>query len=166
MHQAAQDLDDELDRLRADTEGRVLTSALRVRSDARPIARQASPTERGVALYFNLRGKPKVFACDRWARIEHNVRAIAKTIEALRGVDRWGCGTVEKAFTGYQALPEVASGETCWDVLECKPFISREAIRARFRERVAEEGCALEHGDSDKMAHLVRALNEALKLAS
>jgi hypothetical protein len=31
--------------------------------------------------------------------------ALAAHIGALRGQDRWGVGSVEQAFTGYQALP-------------------------------------------------------------
>jgi hypothetical protein len=46
------------------------------------------------------------FACDRWEKIEHNMQAIAKTIEALRGIARWGTGDMlEAAFTGFTALP-------------------------------------------------------------
>jgi hypothetical protein len=46
------------------------------------------------------------FACDRWQKVEHNMQAIAKTIEALRGIARWGTGDMlEAAFTGFAALP-------------------------------------------------------------
>jgi hypothetical protein len=55
------------------------------------------------------------FACDRWDEIEDNCQAIAKTIGALRGIERWGSGQmVEQAFTGFIALP---APEQPWQVL-------------------------------------------------
>jgi hypothetical protein len=59
----------------------------------------------GVAVYFQLRKQQVVLACDRWARVPDNIAAIAAHIGALRGQERWGVGTLEQAFTGYQALP-------------------------------------------------------------
>lgn len=44
------------------------------------------PSDPGAAVYFTMRGEGKVFACDRWYRMRDNVRAIGKTIEALRGL--------------------------------------------------------------------------------
>lgn len=52
------------------------------------------------------------FACDKWNKIKDNMQAIAKTIEALRGIERWGSGDMmERAFTGFAALP---SPEVHW----------------------------------------------------
>jgi hypothetical protein len=46
------------------------------------------------------------FACDRWDSVADNVQAIRKTIEALRGIERWGTGDmVQRAFAGFVALP-------------------------------------------------------------
>jgi hypothetical protein len=53
----------------------------------------------------------RVLACDVWQDINQNTRALHLTIEALCGIERWGCTEiVEKAFTGFAALP--AAGET------------------------------------------------------
>ena len=49
-------------------------------------------------------GKPKVFACDKWNRVADNVAAIARHIEALRAVDRYGVGEMEQVLAGYTAL--------------------------------------------------------------
>lgn len=60
----------------------------------------------GIAVYFDLDGQPQCFPCDRWDKPEHNLRAIVKSIEALRGLERWGAKTmVRAAFKGFQALP-------------------------------------------------------------
>ena len=54
---------------------------------------------------------PYCIPCDRWDRIADNLYAIGMSIEALRGMERWGCVTVEQAFAGFAALPP-GSGET------------------------------------------------------
>ena len=42
----------------------------------------------GVAVYFTWDGEQRSMACDRWHKIESNMRALAKSINALRGLDR------------------------------------------------------------------------------
>ena len=55
------------------------------------------------------------FACDKWRDVYDNIYAIGKTIEALRGIERWGTGDmVEQAFTGFVALP---SPKSPWEIL-------------------------------------------------
>ena len=58
-----------------------------------PNANSSQPADRGVAVYFRYKKKPMCFACDRWQKIENNMRAIAKTIDAFRGIER--CGSVK-----------------------------------------------------------------------
>lgn len=48
----------------------------------------------GVAVYFTLDGEERVVACDKWKYIHENMRAVEKTIEAIRGMDRWGCSDI------------------------------------------------------------------------
>lgn len=58
----------------------------------------------GVAVYFVRGGRELCFACDRWVHVQDNMHAIALTIEALRGIARWGTGDMmEAAFRGYRA---------------------------------------------------------------
>lgn len=88
----------------------VITTDLPLRVDGVPYAtgRMVDP---GVAVWFVLpdtTGKPSehVFACDVWLSIAENMTGIAKTIEALRGMDRWGVAdAVTRAFAGFAALP-------------------------------------------------------------
>jgi hypothetical protein len=59
----------------------------------------------GVAIYFIRKGKQMCIHCDRWDRVEDNIHAIAKTIEAMRGIERWGTGDmVDATFTGVLAI--------------------------------------------------------------
>ncbi|MBL8237297.1 MAG: hypothetical protein JNM66_07760 [Bryobacterales bacterium] len=67
----------------------VISSNLELRLDGLPRAAQRTPADQGVAVYFTLNGRSQCFPCDRWSTIEHNLWAIAKSIEALRGLERW-----------------------------------------------------------------------------
>lgn len=100
----------ELDRLGA--ANYVLTCDLPTRSDGLPYAdgrrRDIDP---GVAAWFVLDGHERVFACDAWLSIAENMHAIALSIEAMRGLDRWGITDIVKnAFRGFAALPPGSSG--------------------------------------------------------
>lgn len=89
----------------------IVSSNLEVRRDGLPYANQRQPEDPGVAVYFIYKKQQMCFACDRWKKVEDNMQAIAKTIDALRGVARWGTGDMmEAAFTGFTALP--APGQT------------------------------------------------------
>lgn len=102
---------DELSRLGAVNV--VMTSDLPVRNDGLPYASGRSD-DPGVAVWFVLpdaRGNSRttVFACDRWRSHAENMMAIAKSVEAMRGLDRWGMAdVVERTMGGFTALP---SGE-------------------------------------------------------
>lgn len=71
-----------------------------------PYADQAQPADKGVVVYFTLFGKQQCIPCDRWDKVDHNMQAVAKTVEALRGIERWGAKEmVTAAFSGLVALP-------------------------------------------------------------
>jgi hypothetical protein len=82
------------------------------------------PLDPGVAVYFQRDDKQVVFACDQYEDIADNLLAIAKTIEAMRGIERWGAGEMmDRAFSGFKGLPATASeGEDCWKVLALPPM--------------------------------------------
>lgn len=84
----------------------VISTNIALRRDGLPLANQKQPDDPGVAVFFVYKKQAMSFACDRWDKIEHNMQAIAKTIEALRGIARWGTGDMlAAAFTGFTALP-------------------------------------------------------------
>lgn len=93
----------------------IISTNIQLRKDGLPLAGRRQPDDVGVAVYFTYRKKQVCFACDRWDKIEHNMQAIAKTIDALRGVNRWGTGDmVEAAFRGFEALPSPDSVNRGW----------------------------------------------------
>lgn len=137
----------------------VLSSNVALRRDGLPYANMAQPTDRGVAVYFLRRGKQMVFACDRWDKVEDNMRAIEKTIDAVRGIERWGASEMmERAFTAFEALPYPKS---CWDVLGVKPHASRDDINAAYRAK-ARDAHPDTGGSQAAMSELNRARDEAL----
>lgn len=70
-----------------------------IRANARPAASEA------VRVNFTARGKgPLTFACDRYDDWHDNVRAVAKTLEALRAVDRYGVATTGEQYRGWTAI--------------------------------------------------------------
>lgn len=117
----------------------------------------------GVAVYFKRNGKQLCFACDCWNHVQDNMQAIAKTIEALRGIARWGTGDMmEAAFTGFMALPERANGVNPLEVLglDASKIYSEDEITAAYRKRALTE-----HPDTGGSAERFQALREAHDLA-
>lgn len=82
----------------------------------------AAKSDPGVAVYYTWKGDQYALACDRWNTVMDNLQALMKTVDAIRGIDRWGTGEMMKAaFAGFKALPEQAesSNRPWWEVLNC-----------------------------------------------
>jgi hypothetical protein len=147
----------------------VISTNIALRRDGLPLASQRAPDDPGVAVYFLYKKRQMSFACDRWLKIEHNMQAIAKTIEALRGIARWGTGDMlEAAFTGFEALPApqtngAARPRTWREVMEFPPqaVVSADMVSARFR-RLASVRHPDAGGSHEAMSELNRARDEAL----
>jgi hypothetical protein len=111
----------------------VISSNIPLKSDGNPYSDPGRMADAGAAVYFQLNGKPYCLPCDRWDRVEHNFWAIAKHLEAMRGMQRWGVGSVEQQFAGFKAL--VAQSESWFDVLECRADATADTINAQYRAR-------------------------------
>jgi len=135
-----------------------------------PYAKQLALGEDcGAAVYFKLNGNPQVFACDRWNRLQDNLQAIRKTIEALRGIDRWGSSEMmNRVFTGFAALPETAgqSSGSWWEVLGFdSPYHPQAAYQAAYRKKART--AHPDNGGSDAaMARLNWAIEQARESGS
>lgn len=150
----------ELERLGAINE--VLSTNLELRLDGWPRSGQRAPDDPGAAVYFDYCGRPTVLACDKWDRVEDNIAALAKHIEAMRGMDRWGVGSVEQAFTGYQALP---APEPWWKTLGLSgPNVARQDIASAYRKASQAAHPDRPGGSHDRMAAVNAARDEGLKL--
>ncbi|NIL77169.1 J domain-containing protein [Rhodococcus sp. B10] len=120
----------------------VISSDLRLRQDGFPYSGQRQPEDTGIAVYFKLDDEDQCIPCDKWTTVEHNLRAIILTIEALRGLDRWGAKEmVRAAFRGFKALPAEAivtpfTAKPWHEVLEVSPSASSETIKAAYRAQL------------------------------
>lgn len=155
--------------------GAIVSTNLEVRLDGLPRSGQAQPSDPGVAVYYERvpRGQRAAvrysFACDAWDRVEDNLRAITLHVGALRGMGRWGVGSIEQAFTGYLAIE--APARSCWDVLGIKEpppgwsaELRVETVRAAFRDLVKVRHPDVAGGSAAAMAELSAARDEALLL--
>jgi len=113
----------------------VISTNLTVRkSDGLPKSGQRTPEDPGVAVYFELDGKNQVIPCDKYDRIADNLAAVAATLESLRALERHGTGIMERAFTGFEALPspEQAGGIAWRTVLEVPQSAGLEEARRAY----------------------------------
>ncbi len=141
----------------------IISSNVPLRRDGLPYANYRQPEDPGVAVYFQL-NKPHVLACDHWNCVKDNLRAIGLHVAAIRGIERWGVGSVEQAFTGYQALPESSSDNSAhkswWIVLQVDPGATPAQIKEAYRA-LARKHHPDVNGNGDQMATINRAWEEA-----
>lgn len=144
----------------------IISTNLPLRRDGLPYAgMKPANGDTGAAVYFCLGSGDKerrmVLACDRWDRVEDNIHAIEMTVGAMRGMDRWGCSDMlNRAFTGFTALPAPEDKTFWWQVLECAANADAEIVERRYRELAFK--CHPDHGGSvESMAKLNRAVAEA-----
>ena len=138
----------------------VISTNHTLRRDGLPYANQPTPDDCGVAVYFEWNGKQMSFACDKWDTVRANLRAIGKTVENLRGIERWGASDMmERAFSAFEALP---APKSCWDELEIAPDSDRQTIISAYRYKAKRTHP--DHGGSElAMAALNAAKEQALK---
>tara|TARA_R110000868_G_scaffold8181_1_gene42144 strand:+ start:35659 stop:36252 length:594 start_codon:yes stop_codon:yes gene_type:complete len=161
--QEAQYVRDELARLGA--RHVVISSNISLRNDGLPYSNQRRVTDTGVAVYFEREGQSQCIPCDRWSTVEENLRAVWKSIEALRGMDRWGAKNfVDAAFKGFQALPP-PGGKPWKQVLREHGVIPEtpEQVNAMYRRLAAARHPDKVGGSESAMAELNAAREQALK---
>ncbi len=141
----------------------ILSTSIPLRNDGLPRANMLPDGgDTGVAVYFERKGKPMVFACDKYNRSEDNIYAMAKTIDAMRGIERWGASDMmERAFMGFKALNPENEGESWWTTLGCTATASRAEIEHSYKTRLRQ--CHPDAGGShEAMTKLNVARDQAL----
>jgi hypothetical protein len=59
----------------------------------------------GVAIYFKYKGKEITMCCDTYERVWENIYALAKGIESIRAIERYGISEfMERAFTDLRSF--------------------------------------------------------------
>lgn len=150
----------ELNRLKATAI--ILSTNVETRVDGFPRSDRRAPDDPGVAVYFKLDGKDRVLACDKWDRVADNIAALAAHIDAIRRQDRYGVGSLDRAFAGYAALPAPKSN---WRFVlgfghDYKPTIAE--VQKKYRQLIFVNHP--DHGGSDEtMSKLNAARDHAIK---
>ena len=135
----------------------IISTNVPLRNDGMPRASAPEPKDKGVAVYFKRKGKDFSFACDKFDRTQDNIYAIAKTIDALRGIERWGASDMmERAFSGFKALPSETDGESWWSILDCEPSATAEEIDRAYKIKVRQV-----HPDAGGSHEAMRKVNLA-----
>jgi hypothetical protein len=158
---------DELGRMGVTRDDVVISTNVRVRLDGLPRSGEANPQDPGAAVYWEKRRhdrpNPFVMAIDHYDNVADNLAAIAATLEAMRAIERHGGAQVlERAFTGFTALPNPTRPKTWREVLGFVDGVqaTRALIAERYRER-AQRAHPDRGGSHDAMAELNAAREAA-----
>ena len=141
----------------------ILSSNVELRLDGMPRSGLPEPQDPGVALYFQLRGKPTCMPCDSFRKVADNIGAIAHHIDAVRRIERYGVASVEQMFTGFQAIR--GTGPKPWREVLGVPEgkrVDRPWINDRRRE-LAVKFHPDQGGSEILMAEVNAAADEALR---
>ncbi|MEO1700185.1 MAG: J domain-containing protein [Planctomycetota bacterium] len=156
---------EELARMGVARRGVIISTDRPRRLDGQLRASAKEPDDPGVAVWFEFSGRDRVIACDQYRSNAENLRAIFKTIEALRGVERWGACDLEQAFAGHQAIaPPTSTDPDPWSVFGIDAEESTvDHVRASFRRLAADAHPDQPGGSDERMRMLVRLRDRALE---
>ena len=156
---------DELQRLGVHQDDVIVSTNLHTRLDGLPRSNQARPGDPGVCVYWRKSPKEpmRCMAVDRYDEVQDNLAAVAATLEAMRSIERHGGAAIlDRAFTGFAALPAPAAGKRdWWTVLELPATATEAQIRDAYA-RLARVHHPDKGGDAQRMAEINRARDEAL----
>lgn len=125
----------ELQRMGVHDDDLVISTNLQLRLDGFPRSGQAQPADPGVAVYWLDGREQRCMAIDRYTKVEHNLAAVAATLEAMRAIERHGGAEIlNRAFTGFTALGH-DSGRRWWDVLGVASDTRAADVEAAYKRR-------------------------------
>lgn len=129
------------------------------------IRANASPAHPGVILTFDSIHGPLSYPCDTFTDWQANVRAIAKALEALRMVDRYGVTRRGEQYTGWKKLPPAGGTATTMTARVAAEILvdaerldgdpddlleSAEAVRLTYRAAAKNTHPDLHGGDTQR----------------
>lgn len=116
----------------------------------------------GVAVYFIYGGEQVCLSCDTYDKVYDNLKAIARTLEALRQISRDGVSDfLKKAFQGFTAI-EAPKGRNCWQILGVPTQAAQADIINAYREKAKKLHPDAEGGSHEAFTELQAAYKEAL----
>lgn len=141
----------------------VVSTNVRTRLDGLPRSGEPKPDDCGVAVYWETRKQERrVMAIDRYTEVADNLAAIALTLDAMRAIERHGGAQIlDRAFTGFVALPAPGESKHWRDVLGVGKECDRVGVKAAFRALASKAHPDRPGGSHEAMAELNRALEQA-----
>lgn len=124
----------ELTRMGVRDDDLVINSNLLLRLDGFPRSGQAEPADPGIAVYWRDGAETRCMAIDRYDRVADNLAAIAATLDAMRAIERHGGAAIlDRAFTGFSALPPPAPARAWWITLGVPAGADPTVVEASYR---------------------------------
>lgn len=153
----------ELQRMGVRDDDLVISTNLQLRLDGFPKSSQRQPEDPGVAVYWQDGSETRCMAIDRYEKIEHNLAAVAATLDAMRAIERHGGAEIlNRAFAGFAALAGPADPEW-WEVLEVDEQARGMGITGNYRvlrsKHHPDRG-----GDPEHFSRIQRAYDRACEL--
>lgn len=157
----------ELERLGVHDDDVIVSTNVRIRLDGFPRSGEPKPQDPGVCVYWQKSGKDpmRCMAVDRYTEVADNLAAIAATLEAMRAIERHGGAAIlDRAFTGFAALPAPAAGQRdWWTVLELPRNANADQVQEAYRSLARLHHPDRPGGTDKVMAELNKAREEALQ---
>jgi hypothetical protein len=157
----------ELERMGIGRQDIVISTNVRLRLDGLPRSGEREPEDGGAAVYWETRkGDRRVMAIDQYTKVADNLAAIAATLDAMRAIERHGGAQIlDRAFTGFTALPAPDGKRTWRDVFELQPgeHVNEAHLRGLYRLLASKRHPDKEGGTHNAMVELNAALAEAEK---
>lgn len=151
----------ELQTLGIDRQDIVISTNVPVRLDGLPRSGAPEPSDAGAAVYWQTaKGDTRVMAIDKYERVADNLAAIAATLDAMRAIERHGGAQIlDRAFTGFTALPVPGTSKHWRDVLgvDGKDWGEIELAYKRLRSQHHPD----RGGDPAKFAEVQQAYQDA-----
>ena len=130
---------------RIDPETVIVSSNLQTGLSGRPLSKQRTIEDPGIAVYFEFEREPRCIAADRYDRPADNLAAVAAILEAMRAIERHGTeSTIRQAFTGFAQLEHV---EASWRETLHNP---RSLAEAEKTFRSLAQRCHPDRGGTDQ----------------
>lgn len=157
----------ELERLGVHDDDVIVSTNVRIRLDGFPRSGEPKPQDPGVCVYWQKSGKDpmRCMAVDRYTEVADNLAAIAATLEAMRAIERHGGAAIlDRAFTGFAALPAPAAGQRdWWTVLELPRNANADQVQEAYRSLARLHHPDRPGGTDKVMAELNKARDQALQ---
>jgi hypothetical protein len=168
VNEAVQRVLAELQRWAIGRDDVVISTNVPTRLDGLPRSDARKPQDPGAAVYWEEPGHVRrCIAVDQYKTVEDNLAAIAATLDAMRAIERHGgAAVIERAFTGFTALPAPATGtaRTWWEVLGVeRATATREECKIAHRALASQFHPDRPGGSNERMAEVNVAIDQALQ---